>query len=348
MTFDSFDLFVRIAGATLLLFVAAMLARARSHGAPGLLFLPLSIGLSAFLLNNSDGPSVFAGSSEQLTNLLAGLTVPVLWWFCLALFDRDFRPRAAALGVGAVWALLAILDRGSLRLGPLGPLVNYGQVGLGLAIVGHLCWKLLGDRDDDLVEWRRRARPWVVAVLGGLLLIDLAADLLLGFGWRPAWFALAQNLAIAAFAGWFGLAVTRAEPGLLFGAPPSRAGKPGNPRLAKKVAALIADEHLHLDPGLTFAEFAARSGHSARAVRDHINRDLGYDHFRAFINRHRVNEACRRLASPDHAGDKLIAIALDSGFASLASFNRCFRAATGRTPSDYRAAPAFEERFASF
>ncbi|MEH3100611.1 helix-turn-helix domain-containing protein [Sphingomonas adhaesiva] len=72
-------------------------------------------------------------------------------------------------------------------------------------------------------------------------------------------------------------------------------------------------------------------------MRTLINHELGYDHFRTFLNHHRVAEA-RRLLDDRHRTDKLVTVALDSGFASLASFNRAFRAIEGRTPSDYRAA----------
>lgn len=63
---------------------------------------------------------------------------------------------------------------------------------------------------------------------------------------------------------------------------------------------------------------------------------MGFDHFRSFLNHYRVMEACRLLADPRRSADKLIAIALDSGFASLPSFNRVFRATEARTPSEYR------------
>jgi AraC-like DNA-binding protein len=123
---------------------------------------------------------------------------------------------------------------------------------------------------------------------------------------------------------------------------------------------LIEIERIHLDPDITFDSFAQRMGAPERVVRQLINHRLGHDHFRAFLNAHRMAEARRLLADPGRGGDKLIAIALDSGFASLASFNRVFRAAEGRAPSEYRKAPgggqtlaerpgpSFEERSAAF
>ena len=64
------------------------------------------------------------------------------------------------------------------------------------------------------------------------------------------------------------------------------------------------------------------------------------DNFRGFLNVHRIGEARRILADPQRDGEKLIAVAMDSGFASLASFNRVFRAMVGCTPSAYRQAAA--------
>jgi AraC-like DNA-binding protein len=46
--------------------------------------------------------------------------------------------------------------------------------------------------------------------------------------------------------------------------------------------------------------------------------------FHTFPTHYRVAEARRRLAERGHT-DKLITIAMVSGFASLASFNRAFR-----------------------
>jgi AraC-like DNA-binding protein len=139
-------------------------------------------------------------------------------------------------------------------------------------------------------------------------------------------------------------------------------------RLVERLKALIEVERVHLDPTLTFATFVRRMGASERAVRQLINRELGHDHFRAFLNACRMAEARRLLADPRRSQDKLIALALDSGFASLASFNRVFRACQGCTPSQYREAslpgapaspcapdspimaphPPFEERSAAF
>jgi AraC-like DNA-binding protein len=52
-----------------------------------------------------------------------------------------------------------------------------------------------------------------------------------------------------------------------------------------------------------------------------------------FINELRVNDAKERLNNP---GEKIIDVALATGFDSLSTFNRAFRHVTGMTPTDYR------------
>ena len=124
-----------------------------------------------------------------------------------------------------------------------------------------------------------------------------------------------------------------------------------DPQLVANVRNLMESEKVFLDPGWTFARFVSLAGFSERVVRHYINHELGYDHFRTFLNARRVAEACRRLDDPTHQAEKLIAIAYDSGFSSLASFNRTFLAMTGRTPTEFRRGrqmAAFEERLASF
>ena len=108
--------------------------------------------------------------------------------------------------------------------------------------------------------------------------------------------------------------------------------------LLGRLRTLIEGERLHLDPELTLAMFVQRMQAPERDVRRLINQELGFDHFRSFLNHHRLVEARRRLADPRRAGDKLVAVALDSGFASIASFNRVFRSAEACTPSQYREA----------
>lgn len=59
--------------------------------------------------------------------------------------------------------------------------------------------------------------------------------------------------------------------------------------------------------------------------------------FTAWVLQERLELARFRLISPAHAHEKIATIALDCGFGDLSHFNRSFRRAFGRTPSDVRA-----------
>lgn len=248
--------------------------------------------------------------------------------------------------MGLAWIGVASADRG--LFGPLvaGKGLSWLLVAFGFGMVGHLAWRLLRDRAGDLVEARRGARVLVVVLLGGLLFVDLSVDVLLGLDWRPRWFAVSENVAILAFTLWLSARLLRGDTAALTFEQPRPASSrvaivaagPAEARLHERLRVLVEIERVHLDPALSFAAFVRRMGAPERAVRQLINRELGHDHFRAFLNAQRMDEARRRLADPAHGQDKLIAIAQDSGFSSLASFNRVFRASEACTPSQFRQA----------
>ena len=67
-----------------------------------------------------------------------------------------------------------------------------------------------------------------------------------------------------------------------------------------------------------------------------VTQVLGEKNFNQMINRHRIEDACRRLADAA-ATTSVLEISGEVGFASLGPFNRAFKAATGCTPTAYRA-----------
>ena len=209
---------------------------------------------------------------------------------------------------------------------------------LGFAIVGHLVWRVVAERHGDLIQQHHDARIMVAVLLGGMLSIDLAAETLFGFAWRPLAFAMAQNAMILAFGLWLAGKLLTVRTGMLSFrvsggqslpakiAPPQGSQRNGEPH--HRLSVLMDEERVLLDPHLTFAAFVERIGAPERTVRTLINHELGYDHFRTFLNHYRVGEA-RRLLGDRYRADKLVTVALDSGVASLASFYRPFARSSG-------------------
>lgn len=365
MNIGQLDLALRIGSATILVLLALLLlSNRRRVGLPALLFAPLAVCVAGFVLGNTPLAALRpAGLIGNLANAVSGFTVIFLWWFALSCFDSRFRLQGGILVAGLAWACIAAADRGFFgdALAAVG--LSQGLVVIGFGVVGHVVWRLLDERQGDFIEQRHDARVLVAVLLGGMLFIDLAADALFGFDWRPLAFSMAQNAMILGFSVWLaGRILAVRHDVLTFGvtgerpvptSPVRGADRGRNEALYRRLTVLIESERVHLDPTLTFDRFVERMSAPERAVRTLINQQLGFDHFRAFLNHHRVAEA-RRLLEDGDRDDKLIAIALDSGFASLASFNRAFRAIEGRSPSAYRSAalahgtsrlPSLEARF---
>lgn len=94
-------------------------------------------------------------------------------------------------------------------------------------------------------------------------------------------------------------------------------------------------DRLYLDPEMNLPKLAGAMdvppAHLSQVLNDLLGRN-----FYEFVNRYRVDAAQRRLSGPDAGRDKLITVALDCGFNSLATFNRVFKEISGQTPSDFR------------
>ncbi len=342
MSLQDLDVIVRVAGATLLLAGVFLLHR-DGHRRLALAFLPLALGLCGFLAGNTpEGALRLGGAVGYVGKFLSGYAAAFLWWFCLAVFDRTFRPRGWILTVGLAWIVIASADRGLFGPALEDRGLSWILVTLGLGMVAHLAWRVIRDCGGDLLDRRRAARVTLVILLAGQFLADLLVDVFLGMEWQPHAFSIAQNGAFLLFICWLlWVGFDSDEPAK----PPKPAPQPADTaeeaRLKNRLGFLIEVERVHLDPELTFDAFVRQMGAPERTVRRLINHQLGHDHFRNFLNAQRVAEACRLLADPARRNDKLVAVALDSGFASLASFNRAFREVEHTTPSDFRARAGF-------
>jgi AraC-like DNA-binding protein len=105
---------------------------------------------------------------------------------------------------------------------------------------------------------------------------------------------------------------------------------------AERLARAVAEGRLYLEPELSLDDLAAAAGMSRHQASEALNRSLGATFF-DLVNGYRVEEFKRLCADPERAGDKVMTLALDSGFNSKPSFNLVFKKATGMTPSRYRA-----------
>ncbi len=94
-------------------------------------------------------------------------------------------------------------------------------------------------------------------------------------------------------------------------------------------------DRLFLDPQLTIDSLAETTGEKTYRISQALNRELGKS-FNDYINEFRVAEVGRLLQSESHQHYTLLAIALEAGFNSKASFNRAVKKCTGLSPSQWR------------
>ncbi len=88
------------------------------------------------------------------------------------------------------------------------------------------------------------------------------------------------------------------------------------------------------DPDLTAPLLARHLATNTSYLSRALNEGLGQN-FNEFVNRLRVEWVQEQLARPDNDRE-VLAIALDAGFNSKASFNRVYKRITGETPTEFR------------
>jgi len=108
-------------------------------------------------------------------------------------------------------------------------------------------------------------------------------------------------------------------------------------RLKKSLIALMDDEQPWKDSELTLADLATRLDTTPHKLSEVLNAEVEQT-FYDFVNGYRVREVQRRIRAGEARTLKMLALALDAGFASKSTFNQAFKKHTNQTPSDFRQA----------
>ena len=107
--------------------------------------------------------------------------------------------------------------------------------------------------------------------------------------------------------------------------------------LVERVITIMESEQPWKDSELTLADLAARLNSTPHKLSEVLNARVGQT-FYDFVNGYRVREVQRRIKAGDARSLKILALALDAGFASKSTFNEAFKKHTSQTPSDFRQA----------
>jgi AraC-like DNA-binding protein len=108
-------------------------------------------------------------------------------------------------------------------------------------------------------------------------------------------------------------------------------------RLKTRLLAIMDAERPWRDSELTLADLAAKLNSTPHKLSEVLNAQIGQT-FYDFVNGYRVREVQRRIKAGEARALKMLALALDAGFASKSTFNQAFKKHTSQTPSDFRQA----------
>jgi len=107
-------------------------------------------------------------------------------------------------------------------------------------------------------------------------------------------------------------------------------------RVLQKIIEVMENNPEIFEPDFTIERLAQIIDEKYRTVSRIIN-ETGVENSSQFINRYRIDEACRRINDVKQYGHlSLEAIANSVGFRSRSSFGVAFKRATGLTPSEYQ------------
>lgn len=108
-------------------------------------------------------------------------------------------------------------------------------------------------------------------------------------------------------------------------------------RLKSALLILMDAQKPWRDSELTLSDLATSLHTSPHNLSEVLNSEIGQT-FYDFVNGYRVREVQRRIKAGDARALKMLALAMDAGFASKSTFNQAFKKHTSQTPSDFRQA----------
>lgn len=270
-----------------------------------------------------------------------GILPFAFWALTRSVFEDGFRLRPVhalpAAGQVALHhaAILIVKGPAGAGLGPGGVMaVVLLEVASACAFALLALGGVLREAPDDLVEARRGLRVRYVRLTGGYIVLAVLANWMpVVAGPMPFWpFLDAAAIYVLVFA--FSLTQMRLD----LGRAPVRPSVEASDGLEQRLSDLMERERFYVTPGLTIGRLADRLGQPEHKVRALINGRLGFRNFSVFLNSYRLRDAARALSDPTQERLTVAEIAFALGYQSLGPFNRAFKEAKGRTPTEFRKA----------
>jgi AraC-like DNA-binding protein len=270
---------------------------------------------------------------RPLQPVLATVIPPIAWFAFAQASDGEGRSRRLVWhAIAPGLAVLCLLTNPML----LDALIPLSFVGYGAAMLLRL-----GQGEDSLLHSRLEsgAMPLLAwRIIAMSLIASAGCDVLIAYGlsvgekgfllWMPSLVSSLSLLSLGALS--LSDAIESRRDDAADGDTLSHGDTERDQAIVATLDEYVRAQKPFLDPDLTLARLARRLVVPAKQLSAAINRTKG-ENVSRYINRQRIDEACRRLAD----GQSVTAAMLDSGFNTKSNFNREFLRVKGASPSGW-------------
>jgi len=337
------DVLLRYSTVTMLLLIAVLALRDGRKFPPAIYVVLATVTIACMLLGTSLPEVQLPQPFHSLVRFGDVGNIVFIWWLGLAIFQDGFRLRWLHWAVMAINCAVLLPSRFMELRGQeyFHPVLNYGLDIITVGIMGHLIFVVLKGRADDLIEPRRRLRLYFILAMVMATLTAVFAENLLQTN-HNEFLQTLRCIIIFPLALWGVLWLTQMHPEKIFF---ERTAKsivknpnidPRDKRLLNELKAAMDVDKAYEEAGLTIRTLAEKLKTPEHRLRSLINSGLGYRNFSSFLNHYRIEAIKAAFANPENSRIPVLTIALDHGYNSLAPFNRAFKDAEGKTPTQYR------------
>lgn len=315
------DLMARGGSISMLLLWSWMLLRDQRSALAARVAVAMNLSIIAYLTSYHAFGVLPFHPFALFVNWISVLAAPLFWLFADIWFSDAVHISRRAILLICGFAALAFAQTIIFAIvGKVEPiiwlLVRIGMIGFAIAGL----WAAWRERDNDLVEARRRFRSGLIWVIGLFVIwISIIEIPRHGGDWKTA-IRVVTELAIVLTTGAASAAMYRFGQSDLFAGhspdlsdtipPPLNA----DPVLAERLQNHMQAEKAWRDEALSIAKLAAQLGEQEYRLRRVINGQLGHRNFSAFLNSFRLAEVKAALRDSSQREVPIITIALDAGF----------------------------------
>lgn len=305
------------------------------------------VGAACYMLQ----PHVTEAPNLLILLQLGSMVTPALFWMfasTLLTNNNESTPRLHAghyaglgvcLAVGVISCTSVIPSEPGTVMHALSLACTSSMVILGL-------FDIFRNWSSDLVECRRLLRIGLAVSSGMFLLSVVVSEFIYGYGQFPqalnninvviitllslglAYFVLVSKSSLIADT----IETLNTGPIIRDKIDPLN----GDSRWLKSLTYAMEVEYCYRQVDMTIKKLSEYLNIPEHHLRRLINQHLGYRNFNDYLNRYRINDAAERLADPQLVKTPILTIAIESGYASLTTFNKAFKALKEMTPTEFR------------